>query len=80
MDELMERNVSLSDTERELMNRYEVVYFGAFFSDDREGKCNSYPARDWNDAYGFWLMIKDDFPGCYIKDNDYDAYFNGDWF
>ena len=80
MDELMERSVSLSDTERELMSRYEVVYFGAFFSDDREDKYNSYPARDWNDAYGFWFMIKDDFPGCYIKDNEYDVYFDGeDW-
>lgn len=62
------------------MNRYEVVYFGAFFSDDKEDKYNSYPARDWNDAYGFWLMIKEDFPGCYIKDNDYDVYFDGDWY
>ena len=35
------------------MGRYEVVYFGAFFSDDKEGKYNSYPARDWNDAYSF---------------------------
>lgn len=63
------------------MSRYEVVYFGAFFSDDREGKYNSYPARDWNDAYGFFLMIKDDFPSCYIKDNEYDVYFDGeDWY
>lgn len=62
------------------MDRYEVVYFGAFFSDDKEGKYNSYPARDWNDAYGFFLMIKDDFPGLYIKDNEYDVYFDGeDW-
>ena len=62
------------------MGRYEVVYFGAFFSDDKEGKYNSYPARDWNDAYGFFVMIKDDFPGLYIKDNEYDVYFDGeDW-
>lgn len=60
--------------------RYEVVYFGAFFSNDKEGKYNSYPARNWNDAYGFFLMIKDDFPGLYIKDNEYDVYFDGeDW-
>ena len=25
------------------MSRYEVVYFGAFFSDDKEDKYNSYP-------------------------------------
>ena len=62
------------------MSRYEVVYFGAFFSDDREEKYNSYPGRDWEDAYSFFLMIKDDFPGCYIKDNEYDVYFDGeDW-
>lgn len=62
------------------MGRYEVVYFGAFFSDDKEGKYNSYSARDWNDAYLFFLAIKDDFPGCYIKDNEYDVYFDGeDW-
>lgn len=62
------------------MSRYEVVYFGAFFSDDKEDKYNSYPARDWNDAYGFFVMIKDDFPGLYIKDNEYDVYFDGeDW-
>ena len=62
------------------MSRYEVVYFGAFFSDDKEDKYNSYPARDWNDAYSFFVMIKDDFPGCYIKDNEYDVYFDGeDW-
>ena len=81
MDELMERSVSLSDTEREFMSRYEVVYFGAFFSDDKDGKYNSYPARDWDDAYGFWFMIKDDFPGCYIKDNDEDVIFeDGEWY
>lgn len=63
------------------MSRYEVVYFGAFFSDDRENKYNSYPARDWDDAYGFLVMIKKDFPGCYIKDNDYDVCFDGqDWY
>ena len=62
------------------MSRYEVVYFGAFFSDDREDKYNSYPARDWDDAYGFWAMIKTDFPGCYIKDNDYNVYYDGDWY
>ena len=77
MDELMERNVSLEDTRKVwiCMGRYEVVYFGAFFSDDKDGKYNSYPARDWNDAYGFWFMIKDDFSGCYIKDNDEDVIF-----
>ena len=62
------------------MSRYEVVYFGAFFSDDRENKYNSYPARDWDDAYSFWTMIKTDFPGCYIKDNDYDVYYDGNWY
>lgn len=62
------------------MSRYEVVYFGAFFSDDRENKYNSYPARDWDDAYGFWTMIKADFPECYIKDSDYDVYYDGDWY
>lgn len=62
------------------MDRYEVVYFGAFFSDDKEDKYNSYSARDWNDAYLFFLAIKDDFPGLYIKDNEYDVYFDGeDW-
>ena len=62
------------------MGRYEVVYFGAFFSDDKEDKYNSYPARDWEDVYGFFVMIKEDFPGCYIKDNEYDVYFDGeDW-
>ena len=59
------------------MSRYEVVYFG----DDREGKYNVYPARDWDDAYDFYAMIKNDFPGCYIKDNDYDVcYENGEWY
>ena len=83
MDELMERNVSLEDTRKVwiYMGRYEVVYFGAFFSDDKDGKYNSYPARDWNDAYGFWFMIKDDFSGCYIKDNDEDVIFeDGEWY
>ena len=28
----------------------------------------------------FWAMIKTDFPGCYIKDNDYDVYYDGDWY
>jgi hypothetical protein len=78
----MVRNVFLRDTRKEwkVMGRYEVVYFGAFFSDDKEDKYNSYPARDWDDAYGFWGMIKEDFPGCYIKDNDYDVCFDGDWY
>ena len=63
------------------MGRYEVVYFGAFFSDDREGKYNFYSARDWNDAYSFWFMIKDDFPGCYIKDNYEGVYYeDGEWY
>jgi hypothetical protein len=78
----MARSVFLRDTRKEwkVMSRYEVVYFGAFFSDDKEGKYNSYPARDWNDAYSFFVMIKDDFPGLYIKDNEYDVYFDGeDW-
>lgn len=62
------------------MSRYEVVYFGAFFSNDKENEYNSYPARDWSDAYSFFVMIKDDFPGLYIKDNEYDVYFDGeDW-
>lgn len=62
------------------MSRYEVVYFGAFFSDDKENKYNSYPARDWNDAYGFWNTIKKDFPGSYIKDNDEQVCFDGEWY
>ena len=62
------------------MSRYEVVYFGAFFCHDKENEYNSYPARDWSDAYSFFMMIKDDFPGCYLKDNEYDVYFDGeDW-
>lgn len=62
------------------MSRYEVVYFGGFFVGDKENKWNVYEARDWNDAYGFWAMIKEDFPGRYIKDNDYDVCFDGDWY
>jgi hypothetical protein len=62
------------------MSRYEVVYFGAFFCHDKENEYNSYLARDWNDAYSFFMMIKDDFPGLYLKDNEYDVYFDGeDW-
>ena len=63
------------------MSRYEVAYFGAFFSDDCEEGYNSYPARDWDDAYSFYAMIKEDFPSCYIKDNDYCVcYENGEWY
>lgn len=35
------------------MNRYEVIYFGSFFVDDKENKWNVYKARDWIDAYSF---------------------------
>lgn len=62
------------------MSRYEVVYFGAFFTGDRENKYNWYSARDWNDAYDFWNTIKQDFPGSYIKDNDEDVCFDGEWY
>ena len=63
------------------MSRYEVIYFGAFFSGDKDGKYNSYPARDWSDAYDFWFTIKDDSPDCYIKDNDEDVIFeDGEWY
>lgn len=62
------------------MSRYEVVYFGAFFTGDRKNKYNWCSARDWNDAYDFWNTIKKDFPGSYIKDNDEQVCFDGEWY
>ena len=63
------------------MSRYEVVYFGAFFSDDKEGNIIPILRGTGMMAYGFWFMIKDDFPGCYIKDNDEDVIFeDGEWY
>ena len=48
------------------MNRYKVAYFGCFFVDVRKIS-GIYKARNWIDAYSFWVMIKKDFPDCYIQ-------------
>ena len=49
------------------MIKYKVVYFGSFFASDKENKWNTYEARNWTDAYSFWVMIKKDFSDCYIQ-------------
>lgn len=63
------------------MSRYEVVYFGEFFFGDKKDWWNSYEARDWNDACGFYNTLKSNGWRVYIKDNDEDVcYENGEWY
>ena len=63
------------------MSRYEVVYFGGFFFGDRKDWWNGYEARDWNDAWDFYNVLKSNGWRVYIKDNDEDVcYENGEWY
>ena len=64
------------------MSRYEVVYFGGFFVGDKENKWNVYEARDWNDVYSLYFMLREDaHMKAYIKDNDEDVYYeDGEWY
>ena len=63
------------------MSRYEVVYFGGFFVGDKENEWNAYEARDWNDAYSLYFMLREDAQmKAYIKDNDEDVCFDGGWY
>lgn len=63
------------------MSRYETVYFGAFFTGDKETWWNSYEARDYNDAWDMYVAVKNTGMRAYIKDNDEDVCFeDGEWY
>lgn len=63
------------------MSRYEVVYFGEFFYGDNKKWWNTYKPHDWNDAWSFYNILKNNNWRAYIKDNDEDlCYEDGKWY
>ena len=60
---------------------YTVVYKGAFFFGDTDGY-NEYYARDWNDAYELYCILKDcGLDIVYIKEEEFELYYeDGEWY